>query len=132
MPTGIVEIQKMLLQNIQGVIDESLSIEKAKVICQQVQTIINVTKFGCELEQRFEKKLSVPVELFETKKPPSVNPISEEAEETEEPIDAKPVEKIRILQPGVTGDELAGRKQIDPKKLDPKTGRPKDQTDPFN
>lgn len=129
MPTGIIEIQKLLLQNIKDVINDKLTIDKAKVICQQVQTIINVTKFGCELEQRFEKDFVVPVELFETKKLPSVNPIPEEAEE---PIDAKPVEKIRILQPGVTGDELAGRKQIEPKKLDPKTGRPKDATDPFN
>jgi hypothetical protein len=131
MPTGIIEIQKLLLQNIKDVINDKLTIDKAKVICQQIQTVINVTKFGCELEQRFEKEFVVPIELFEEK--PEIIQIAESVKEINEPEEPKRIiERIKIIPPGMTGDELIGRKQIDVKKLDPKTGRPKDQTDPFN
>lgn len=128
MPTGVSEIQKLLLNNIKQVLSDELPIEKAKVICQQVQSLINVTRLGIELEQR-DVEFNIPIELTADRKLISEQ---ESEPEVEEIIDAKPTEKVRILQPGVTGDELVGRKQVDPRNLDHKTGRPKGATDPFN
>jgi len=57
---------------------------------------------------------------------------TKEPKVVEEPV-AEPIkEKIRIIPPGMTGDELVGRNQLKPDDIDPKTGRPKDLLDPFN
>jgi hypothetical protein len=113
-------------------------IEKSKDFSEQPRVKVKIRTCECGKKYTPSKPFQVYCDDCQKENPKDIITIKPKRKYTkkpkviEEPVVEPIKEKIRVIPPGMTGDELVGRNQLKPEDIDPKTGRPNNSTDPFN